>query len=130
MDRLTPWLRRRTLALPLADRLALIEALRGSIVAGYETRDQRLHQLAAKMQAISGQDVRTNRKPAAVNARYVFSLIATQEGFTQSEIGRFLGRDHSTVHYMLGQMGRAFELPHQYPDTIALYNQFVNAISK
>ena len=130
-QRLTPQLRRRALALDLADRVALVEALRTSIAAGYDTREQRLDQLAAAMQRCSGQDVRTNRKPAAVvNARYVFALIASQEGFSQCEIGRYLGRNHSTIHYMLDQMGKAFELPHQYADTIALYNQFVNEISK
>ena len=130
-ERLTPQLRRRALALDLADRVALMETLRTSIAAGYDTRDQRLAQLAAAMQRCSGHDVRTNRRPAAiVNARYVFALIANQEGFSQCEIARFLNRDHSTVHYMLDQMGKAFEMPHQYPDTIALYNQFVNEISK
>ena len=43
---------------------------------------------------------RTNKREA-VNGRKLFSKILSDRGFTRSEIGRYLKKDHSTiVHYM------------------------------
>lgn len=45
--------------------------------------------------------VKKTNKREAVNARKIFSKILSERGYTRSEIGRYLKKDHSTiVHYM------------------------------
>lgn len=54
------------------------------------------------IQDVMGVEIvkRTNKREA-VNGRKIFSKILSERGFTRSEIGRYLKKDHSTiVHYM------------------------------
>jgi hypothetical protein len=45
--------------------------------------------------------VKKTNKREAVNARKIFSKILCERGYTRSEIGRYLKKDHSSiVHYM------------------------------
>lgn len=45
--------------------------------------------------------VKRSNKREAVNGRKLFSKILSDRGYTRSEIGRYLKKDHSTiVHYM------------------------------
>lgn len=52
-------------------------------------------------EAFNVEIVKKTNKRDAVNARKIFSKILTERGYTRSEIGRYLKKDHSTiVHYM------------------------------
>ena len=69
-----------------------------------------------------------NRRADYVRARVVLCFVAKQEGFSQHEVGKALGLNHSTVCYHEKVMNKALSLPGQYADYINLYNKFTNAI--
>lgn len=130
-ERLTPYLRRRVLDLPLADRLALLHELHTSVQqVEPKAPDTRLDFLADKMQQVSGIDVRVrlDRSAAATWPRYLFIFIARREGYSQTAIGRAIGRDHSTICLAEQRVNEAFAMPGQYRREINLYNKFVEAL--
>ena len=127
--RLTPYLRRRCLALRAADRVALLSILRESLTASPRTETERLDSMAAAMASLTGLDIRRRvRQAEYVRARTIFAFTARQEGFAQLHIARFLGVNHATIHYMEKRMVDVFSLPEVYADYINLYNQFTNEI--
>ena len=131
--RLTPYLRRRVLALPVEDRIALNHAISESLRpdAPDGTGDKRLEALRSEMEAIAGVDLLDRcRDREHTEPRIVFAFVCRREGFSQSEIARFLGVDHSTVCYWERRMGEAFAFPRPYSDLMEIYNQFVNNITQ
>jgi len=128
--RLTPGLRRLVLHLPMADRLALLAELRQSVQEPARYAEGRLDYLADKMLQVSGVDVRKpgDRSNASVWPRYIFILIARQEGYSQSVIGKLLGRDHSSVCHGEQRMRTAFSTPAAYECELNLYNKFIEAL--
>lgn len=128
-ERITPYLRRQVMRLPLEDRAALMEELRVSLVIPPAEPDKRLTYLADKMREVSGIDPRRDaRFREVVNARTLFVFVARREGYSQHCIGAFLGRDHSTVCHAEKQVKDFFALPEVYRDEINLYNKFVEAL--
>lgn len=129
--RLTEYLRRRVLALPVEDRVALLTDIGGSIAVRTPRREKRLTELRDAMLSISGIDVRDPRRFADhVRARAVFCFVARMEGFSLQAIGDELGMDHSSAHYLAKRMGDAFDAPSSWSDYIDLYNQFTNQTLK
>lgn len=126
-ERLTPQLRRRVLALPISDRLALNAEIIRSL--NEVPDDKRLAQLRDKMEDCAGVDIRkrTRLRPY-IEARMVFSYVAKMEGYTQGELADFLGCDHSTICTTQKSMVRAFETPKAYASAINLYNKYVTEI--
>lgn len=130
MERLTPHLRRQCEALALPDRLALVRTLMRGIMAEPADRDTtRLDTIAQAVGHLEGASVHEPRHiPGAVRARSVFCYVAEKEGFSQVEIGRYLGRPQTSIHFMRGRMLQAFDHPEQWNDYITLYNNTLNAI--
>ena len=130
MERLTPHLRRQCEALALPDRLALVRTLMRGIMAEPADRDTtRLDTIAQAVESLEGASVHEPRHiPGAVRARSVFCYVAEKEGFSQVEIGRYLGRPQTSIHFMRGRMLQAFDHPEQWNDYITLYNNTLNAI--
>lgn len=130
-QRLTPFLRRRVLDLPLADRLALLAELRLSVQQVESPAPAtRLDFLAERMREVSGVDVRErmDRTAAAIWPRYLFIFVARREGYSQTTIGRAIGRDHSTICLAEKRVNEAFALPGQYRKEINLYNKYIEAL--
>lgn len=131
-ERLTPYLRRRCLALRIEDRVALLGALRESLTGSARTeadKATRLEHMVEVMEQLTGLELRRRtRMPDYVRARTVFAFTARQEGFSQKVTGAFLGQDHSTVVASEKRMRSAFAVPAMYADYINLYNDFTNAI--
>lgn len=129
-ERLTPYLRRRVLDLPLVDRLALSEAIRVSLQDPTPDRSERLAYLADRMAEASGIDVRTtlDRTQRTAWVRAIFCFVARREGFPQMEIGAFIHRDHSSVCNAERRVNEAFALPSIYRAEIKLYNKFVESL--
>lgn len=128
--RLTPYLRREVLALPLADRLALARAIRESVKAPRTDSRQRLYYLADKMAEVSGVDIRCrmDRTQDVVWPRWIFIYIARREGFSQNAIGSVISRDHATISKAEGRVADIFTLPWQYEKEIELYNKYVESL--
>ena len=130
VERLTPYLRRRVMRLPIEERVVLHREILQSLESPELVQtDVRLTRLAEVMQAVSGLEVRERcRQADLVRARVVFIFVARAEGFSQCTIGRFLDLNHSTVCYMEKRMRDALSMPVAFQDYIALYNQFTTAI--
>lgn len=130
--RLTPYLRRRCLELPVSDRVALVGIMTESLTPSIRTEDQverRLLQMRNTMQVLTGLDVTLrSRKSEYMRCRTIFAFTCRQEGLTQESIGKFLGLDHSTIHHLERRMADVFEVPSCWKDYIELYNLFTNAI--
>ncbi len=128
--RLTPYLRRQVLDLPMADRLALLEALRVSIQVPNIGRASRLEFLADKMTEVSGVNIREtkDRSRRVVWTRYIFCFVARREGYSQTNIGEVIGRDHSTICYAERRVNEAFSIPAAYAPEIELYNKYIEAL--
>lgn len=130
-QRLTPYLRRQVLALPLADRLTLLEALRVSVAEPRRDAAAILQHLVATMNEVAGFPVVSDRRDnASAWARAVLCFVARREGLKQSQIGKALQRDHSSIAHAESRIRTAFEYPDQYAEVITLYNRFINAIWK
>lgn len=128
MQQLTPYLRRRVLHLPVADRVELMQAIGASIAA--PPKPDRLGTLRDAMLAVSGVDVRDQRRFADhVRARSVYCFVARMEGFSLAAIGEALGMDHSSVHYLAKRMGDAFSSPAVWSDYLDTYDRFVKELA-
>ena len=129
VEHLTPYLRRRVLKLSIEDRLALRHEIDRSLSEPLSDRLARLSSMVEVMKETSELDVlERNRRADYVRARVVLCFVAKQEGFSQHEVGKALGLNHSTVCYHEKVMDKALSLPGQYADYINLYNKFTNAI--
>ena len=85
--------------------------------------------LCRKMEAVSGVMVtHPSRTRDIVMARNIFAFVARREGYSQQTIGKFLGRDHSTVAFAEKRMREVFTYPSIYKDEIKLYNKFVESL--
>lgn len=127
--RLTPYLRRRVLSLPVADRVELMAAM-GASINQRGTIADRFDYLRRKMESITGLSMEGDRNPARVRARSVLCFIARREGFSLHEIGGALGIDHSTAFYLSRKMENALALPEGWRDYVALYDKYTNAITE
>lgn len=128
-ERLTPYLRRRCLALNVEDRVALLRSLQESLTDSARTDTDRLDRLGEAMEGLTGFDVRTRTRLAEyVRARVVYAFTARMEGFSQMAVAKWLGLDHSTVHHLERRMNDALSMPSAFKDYVGLYNQFTSVI--
>lgn len=126
---LTQKFTRNALRLAPSDRQRLSALLAESLVDRREVNAARLSLLGGAMEDLLGMSLRTpSRLSRLVYARYVFCYEAAREGFTQTEIADYLGRDHSTVSYGIRRVQDALAMPQLYADTIELYNNFMQSI--
>lgn len=67
-------------------------------------RQNMIREYIRMMAEILGEDLNMNsRKVEQVNARAILSYVMHERNFTESEIGRALCKDHSMIHYYIGQ---------------------------
>lgn len=127
MQQLTPYLRRRVLTLPVADRVELMQAIGASIAV--PPQDDRLARLRETMEEMTGESLQGDRKAERVRARAVFCFVARREGFTLESIGKCLGTDHSTVHYLTKKVVNAFAMPKTWHDYLDTYDRYVKQLA-
>lgn len=114
--------------LPIADRAALAGMLRIS-VGEPSNPQERMQYFADKMQEVSGIDVKKrSRDRETVTARCLFMFVARREGYSQSDIGRFVGRDHATVCHAENRVKDMFSFPNAYKEEINLYNKYIESL--
>lgn len=124
--RLTQHLRRQVLELPYLDRVLLLRDIADSVRGHSRPRPQRrLAELGGKMRDLTGEDVcRRGRTRHLIACRNVFTLVARLEGYSQDEIGRYLGQSRSTVCCCEKRMRGAMTVPEFNPELIQLYNDY------
>ena len=61
------------------------------------------------------------RDATSVLVRSAVCLKLSEEGWGEKQIGRVLGKDHSTVHHMKVRMRDMLSLPGQYPEAAEIW---------
>ena len=130
--RLTPYLRRRVMGLPLGDRMELVSMVLSASPRTEFPVASRLGFLADILRDVSGVDIRRSgdRSLPVTAARTVFVYAARREGFTQEEIGRFIGRNHSTVCCAEIRMRDALSAPRGNREHVELLDRFMKELSE
>lgn len=126
-------LEQRCLEMPYRYRLNLCAALQESILQermdGKKPVCNRGDILLEMMGEILGEPVDLKSRDARfVWARTMVTYQLLQEGFSITEAGRMIGKDHSTVINMRMRMQDALDLPQAYKDIINIWKQFQNKI--
>ena len=65
-----------------------------------------------------------SRNPLDVWARTMVAYQMILEGYTCSEVGRQLMKDHSTITHLKKKMMDALSVPMAYQDIIPIWNEF------
>ena len=63
------------------------------------------------------------RDAASVLVRSSVCLKLSEEGWSEKQIGRVLGKDHSTVHHMKVRMRDMLSLPGMYPEAAEIWKE-------
>lgn len=89
----------------------------------------RAWRLVGYIEDIIGRPMKMKSREAVfVWARTILAYQLTEEGFSKASVGRFLGKDHSTVVYMRTRMREAMLMPRAYRDVIDIWKQFQKRI--
>lgn len=101
------------LDLPRTSKERLIRVLKASIEKEDEMKgnDDRFNLLLRAATDVCGGDILSHIKDFnLVMGRRVIALMMKQDGYSYHEIGRYLKRDHSSIHYAVKKMREAFDL--------------------
>ena len=126
-------LEQRCLEMPYRYRVNLCAALQESILQermdGKKPVCSRGEILLEMMGEILGEPVDLKSRDARfVWARTMVTYQLLQEGFSTTEAGRMIGKDHSTAINMRRRMQDALDLPQAYKYIIDIWKQFQNKI--
>lgn len=69
-----------------------------------------------------------SREAGEVWARTMVAFQMRKEGYTTTEIGRQMEKDHSTITHLKNEMRDALSLPQAYGDIIEIWNRFQKQI--
>ena len=126
------------LALPYWSRVRLMAALKDSILEDTENPERRLPKileanrgrtLLQVMGQVIGEPVDLESRHARFAwARAMVAYQLTQEGFSTSEVGEQIGRDHATVSYHNSKMRFILDHPYAYKDIVDIWKQFQNRL--
>lgn len=124
----------RCLELPYRERLSLCQALKDSILKEKNDPDHnhpnRGEFLLKKMEEILGEKIPVkSRESRYVWARAMVAYQLTQEGFTTMEVGRMIGKDHSTIIYLRDRMRDALSFRQAYWDIVKIWETFQKKIN-
>lgn len=109
------------LALPNAEKRRLIDLLTRSLSKAKILSLDRIHEAVVH---ICGIDIKTKtRDRETYIGRVIFSYIAILVGYTESIIGAYIDRDHSTVHRMKNEFLYWNQLPTMFKVELNLYEQ-------
>lgn len=95
-----------------------------------ETVEEAGRRYVSVLCGILGRDVRErSRERQLVWARNMVFYQLVQDGFSQSEIGGYMGYDHATVFHGKEQMKNMLKFPGMYVEEMAIWNKFQKSIS-
>ena len=127
---MTRELKMRVMNLPPEDRKSLANDLIRSLdEPDPATPRTRFDELVAVIETVGGGPLDLkSRDSVAVWRRAVVAYQLILEGYSESQVGRLLQKDHSTVHHMKRNMENAIAMPGMYRDVIWIWNKFKELI--
>ena len=112
------------------EREELLLFLLRDVQVRHEKNKERPRQLIQAVSKVIGEDVSLkSRDFFQVWARAFVIYELSLEGWHNSEIGRVMAKDHSTIYHTIQKMNDVLAYPNQYRDIIRKYEQFKNSIS-
>ena len=123
--------RKLAMALPAKAREALAKELMASLpIRKSDPVRERADEMFKVMTISTGHPVEPRMRDSFnVWARSIIAFHLAAEGFTETAIGRALGRDHSSVNVMKKRVTQAISMPTMYPDVVGMYNSFRNNLN-
>ena len=118
--------------LPMGQKKVLAYKVIGEIdrIEKMESVTQRWDTVFYTAVRLSGYNYTTGSRDArSVLIRTVAAWRLIEEGYPFSDIGRAMGKDHSTVSYYAKQRRDALQLPIAYREHLTLYGKLVLALS-
>lgn len=115
------------LSLPYEDRLHLFAELKDSLINEHPRSAEmsRGDYLLCVMADIIGEPVQMeSRHPRYVWARIMVAYQLFKEGYTTTETGKMLGKNHTTIIHMRTRMEDALMYDYAYQDIIHIWKQF------
>ena len=118
--------------LPLQDKVELRDFLSDSILnsrGGVSKSPLRCSILLGEIANIMGVTISyVSRIPEHVWARTMVAYQMVKEGYSTSEIGHQMMKDHSTITHMKSKMQDALDLPYAYRDVLQIWDKFQKQI--
>lgn len=78
---------------------------------------------------ILGRPLLRSRDRDFVYARIVIAVVLYDKGLSEAQIGKILGKDHSTINHYRRTWDDVQTFPKAYADLIWMYNEFKKAIN-
>lgn len=85
--------------------------------------------LLGVMSEIMGDEISyVSRTPMHVWARTMVAYQMIQEGYSTTEIGHQMSKDHSSITHLKDKMEDALDLPYAYKDILEIWDKFQKQI--
>ena len=124
------YLKRRVARLTIEQKADLRDYLTASIERGTSKSSLRCSILMGDMAKVIGMDSVSyfNRDSSDVWARAMIAFQMLKEGYTTTEIGRQMMKDHSTIQHYKKKMEDVFSIPEAYRDILTIWDKFLERI--
>lgn len=109
------------LALSKAEKRRLVDLLTLSLAQAEKLSLDRIHEVVVNLCGLEIK-VKTRDRESYIG-RVIFSYIAIIEGYSESTIGAYIERDHSTVHCMKNEFICWCQWPTMFKAELKLYEQ-------
>lgn len=118
--------------LPSGKRLVLAYKIFGGIdrIERTELASERYRKVLAKTEEVTGMKNTPGKRDAdSVFVRTISVWRMLDEGYTHTDIGKAIGKDHATVTYIAKLRKTALEIPMAYREHLAMYGKLNLALN-
>ena len=113
------------LRLPAGARRNAVRQIQASLEKGGPSAGERFARARKAMEDATGEPLSLKVRDSRMSwRRAVIAYTMAAEGFTETEIGDQMERDHSTVHNMKTRVADALQYPGMYADVIEILEKF------
>lgn len=115
-------LEKQCLSLPIEEKERLINALVKSLDVSVTGKTlEEIHEAVVKV--LGCEIITKSRRRREYIGRIIFSYVGFLEGYSEPCMGKYLNRNHSSVHLMKCMMKDWLQMPRLYKDEIEKYEQ-------
>lgn len=117
----------RCLSLPNKEKVRLIEILRQSLEIQDGKTFEKMHNAIVKVMGC--EVIVKSRKRNLVLGRTILAYACAKEGWSETMIGRFLHKDHSTIHQLKENMKYWLKMPNVFKRENDIYIEFLKELN-
>ena len=123
-------LTQQCLALPIAERERLIYTLKNSLEIKKNIGSRYRELLKAATDILGNGIDSKSRDASCVMGRMFIAYKMRCEGWSLTQIGMMMGRDHATICHLQKKMTDMLEYPHCYKVEMAFWEEFNNKLKE